>query len=91
MFADGEVVAALLGVGVLVFALASGRKLSRVPSPWLLLGALAVLLVGWIATAVEELVWPDVLNLVEHTCYLVAALAVAAWCVRASSAGGRAR
>ncbi len=90
LFADGEIVTALLGVGVLAFAVSGRRRLMRLPHPRLLVGAFTLLLAGWLVTVGENLGNETVLNTVEHVCYLLGALASAAWCLRASREGVRA-
>ena len=82
---ENEVVMLALGIGVFCFGYASRRSLVRIPD-WPMLGLAYVgLLVAWTATVLEGFWLPTILNFVEHACYAVSTILVAAWCRRAAS------
>ena len=88
MVQENEVIVLLLGVGVLIFALTNRARLKHLPSPRLLLTGFCVLLLGWALTVLEEFLWGEELNVVEHLCYAGSAILVLVWVYRAFGHGG---
>jgi len=77
---ENEVVTFLLGTGVLIFILASRSQLRRLPASRLHIAAFLTLLAGWGLTIVEGFFWRDFFNVVEHLCYAISSVLLAAWC-----------
>lgn len=80
MAQENEVILLLLGLGVLIFALANRERLAKLPAVRLLAAGLCLLLAAWVLTILEGFFWPTALNLAEHGCYAASASFNAAWC-----------
>lgn len=80
MIQQNEVVMLILGIGVLIFILGKRSQLKRFPSSKILVLGFHVLLAGWVLTVMESLFWGVLLNYLEHICYTIGSLLVAAWC-----------
>ena len=88
---DNELFNVVLGVAVLVFLLVRRRALRRLPDAGVLFAAYGALLLAWIATVVEGLLWPIALNYAEHACYALSALLLTVWGWHAMRRAGRDR
>ena len=80
MIQENEIVMLIIGLGVFIFVLGNRSQLKRIPYAELLLAGFYMLLAGWILTVVENVIWGEVLNYLEHMCYAVASVLLAAWC-----------
>ncbi|MFV1957167.1 MAG: hypothetical protein ACC669_05560 [bacterium] len=74
-----EIVSLILSITVIVYALANLREFTDYMSN-LLLVSLASVLVGLIFSIMEEFYLPDILNLIEHTFFAIAAFLLALGC-----------
>jgi len=88
---DNELFNAVLAFAVLVFLLTQRRQLSRLPKRMILLSSYGILLAGWVATILEGLFWPNILNTVEHISYALGGLLFSLWCWVAFRSGIRNR
>ena len=77
---DNELFNAVLALVVLIFLVTQLRRLQKLPKRVILLFAYGTLFVGWVATLLEGVVWPGILNTAEHICYAVGALLFSIWC-----------
>jgi len=84
MTLDHEIMVLLLASAVTVFVLRNRRQLSQLPVSPVIMGAFYVLLAGWILTVVEGFFWNQLLNVIEHLCYVASALLLFAWCCLAT-------
>jgi len=80
MFHENEIVMLLLGVGVLILVLANRIRLKRVPESKILIAGFYILLAGWAMTVLEGFFWENLLNYLEHICYVGSSLLVVIWC-----------
>jgi len=79
MIHENEIVMLSLGLGVLIFILGNRSQLNRFPSSRMLILGFYILLAGWALTVLEGFFWEAFLNYLEHACYSVATVLVAAW------------
>ena len=80
MIQQNEMITFLVGMGVALFIWLNRRRIVQIPgSTWLLL-SYSALLAGWTITLVEGFVLPDLMNALEHTCYMASSVAAAGWC-----------
>ena len=80
MIQQNEMITFLVGSGVALFIWLNRRRIVQIPgSTWLLL-SYSALLAGWTITLVEGFVLPDLMNALEHTCYMASSVAAAGWC-----------
>jgi hypothetical protein len=89
VFQDNELFNAVLAFAVLVFILTQIRDLKRLPKWTLLFSAYGILVAGLVATILEGVFWPSILNVAEHACYAFSALFFSLWCWRALPPGRR--
>ena len=76
---ENELITFLISTGVAVFVFLNRRRMARIPgSTWLLL-SYSALFTGWTLTLVEGFVLPDLVNVLEHACYMVSSMAAAVW------------
>jgi len=75
-----ELFDAVVAFAVLVFAIVHFRRLSTHPNIKILLFSYGILFVGWVVTILEGVLWPNVLNTVEHICYALSSVLFSLWC-----------
>ena len=80
MVQENEIVMLILGLGVLVFVVASRSQLKRLEWSGMLTLGFYFLLAGWALTVLEGFFWEVLLNYIEHTCYAIGSVSVSAWC-----------
>jgi hypothetical protein len=80
---ESEVLVLLLGLGALVFCLVNWRRLKALPGWGLLSASYCCLLVAWVLTVLEGVLWGWTLNLLEHIGYLAASALAAVWAISA--------
>ncbi|MHC4715653.1 MAG: hypothetical protein ACYS5V_01670 [Planctomycetota bacterium] len=74
MFQESEIICLAFGVVVLAFLVAQ-RGLPRLP---LIYAGIVLVVCAQVLTVAEGVVWPSVLNPLEHVCYALAGVAFAA-------------
>ena len=80
MVQQNELITFLVGFGVALFIWLNRRRIVQIPgSTWLLL-SYSALFAGWTITLVEGFVLPDLMNALEHMCYMASSVAAAGWC-----------
>jgi hypothetical protein len=88
---ENELLALLIVVGVVVFALLNRVRLQSLPAYRFLWGGFSLLALGGVLTVLEGLpADPKIgafLNVAEHVCYLLSSVLAAAWCVVVFAAG----
>lgn len=70
----------LVAFAVLVFAIVHLRRLSSLSNRMILLFSYEILFVGWVVSILEGVLWPNVLNTVEHICYALSSVLFSLWC-----------
>ena len=80
MLQENEVVMLLLGVGNLIFIALNRTHVKRINAWLILLSSYFLLLAGWMFTILEGFFLEDLLNLLEHACYLGSAIVLTYWC-----------
>jgi hypothetical protein len=91
MIEQNELITFLIGIGVVLFIWLNRRRIVQIPGyTWLLISYLS-LFTGWSLTILEGFVLPDLMNVLEHACYMVSSLTAAAWCWFVLFAKGRVR
>ncbi|MBW1812399.1 MAG: hypothetical protein JRJ39_01645 [Deltaproteobacteria bacterium] len=80
MIQENELILLILGIGVLAFFTMGRVRIKELPRWRMFLLAFTVLVVGWIFTILEGFFWPEVFNLIEHSCYAVNSILLAVWC-----------
>ena len=79
MFQENEVILVILGVIVFILMCYNFSQLKRIPNPVAIFTAYCVFFLGWIFTVLEELWFYELLNFMEHVCYLVSSLMLFKW------------
>ena len=80
MMQQNELITFLIGAGTAAFIWLNRRRIAQIPgSNWLLL-SYSALFAGWTITLVEGFVLPDLMNALEHMCYMASSVAAAGWC-----------
>jgi hypothetical protein len=80
MFQEYEIISIILTMGLLGYLVLNRNRMVRVPSHRLLLLTFSLMIAGWIFTVLEEVVFHDLLNLLEHIVYTLGAFSLAVWC-----------
>ncbi len=80
MIQENEIVMLMLGIGVMVFVLLNRSRLKKIPFSGIIITAFYVVLAGWGLTVLEGFFWGDILNFIEHLCYIASAVLMLAWC-----------
>ncbi|MCP4642027.1 MAG: hypothetical protein GY851_16410 [bacterium] len=79
MVQQSEVITLIACLGGLVFIAANYSAIRRIPHARILLFGFLATLGTSVFTVLEGFVWPNALNLAEHTCCTVASIFLAAW------------
>jgi len=80
MIQQNELITFLVATGVVLFIWFNRRRVVQIPgSAWLLLSYSALYL-GWSLTILEGFVLAEIMNALEHVCYMVSSITAAAWC-----------
>ncbi|MBN1602917.1 MAG: hypothetical protein JW915_15015 [Chitinispirillaceae bacterium] len=58
------------------------QQLRKLPFFELIFYSYLTLVVSWWLTVLEEFIWSDALNLLEHTGYLISSSLLALWCYK---------
>jgi hypothetical protein len=77
-----EVIILALGVATAVLALSIRSRLKGFPLFGVFASSYIVLLAGWIFTILEDLLFREAMNMIEHFCYSASAFLLAVWCWR---------
>ena len=77
---QSELIFLVLALGVLVFAQANRLRLERTPKFRNLLVGFYLLVAASFLTILEEFLWGEFLNLLEHGCYAASVIFTAIWC-----------
>ncbi|MGC9523133.1 MAG: hypothetical protein ACP5HG_14770 [Anaerolineae bacterium] len=86
-----EILTLLAGLVILAIVWSERRYLRRLPSATLLALGYAVLVVGWGAAILDAVLWPTLMETVQHASWTAAALAAVVWIVKVSEAGNAER
>ena len=81
MLAENEVLSFLLTLGIFSFILANLRRVRGLPGSAYLLDGILSYLAALIFSLLEGFIWAEGLNILEHLCYLICGLFLAAWIV----------
>ncbi len=82
MIQESEIIRLVIGVAVAVILSLSSSGLKRLPGKRLFIAAYYVLLSSWGFTVLEHLVFYEVLNVLEHTAYVISAAFYLYWCFK---------
>lgn len=77
---QSELIFLLLALGVLVFIQANRLRLERTPKFRYLQVGFYLLVAASFLTVLEEFLWGEFLNLLEHGCYTASVILTAVWC-----------
>ena len=91
MIQQNELITFLVGIGVVLFLFLNRRSIARIPGSSWLQFSYSALFTGWTLTIVEGFVFRDIINLLEHACYMASSLAAAFWCWQVLVKGVRTR
>ncbi|MCJ7499416.1 hypothetical protein MUP29_04105 [bacterium] len=80
MIQQNELITFLVGFGVALFVWLNRRRIAQIPGSTWLLFSYSALLAGWTITIIEGFVLPDLMNALEHLCYMASSVAAAGWC-----------
>lgn len=84
---ENEILVWILGTITLIFMVVVRAQLMRLPAaPWLFASFIAAWM-GWIATNLEHLLWPQLFNWLEHAAYMINAGLLLNWCWLVSHSG----
>lgn len=80
MFEYNEIITLILGTGCMFFILNKKPQLERLPFAFLLLFSYYFLYTGWLLTVIEDFFWLNIINIIEHICYVFSSALLAFWC-----------
>ncbi|MFX0094130.1 MAG: hypothetical protein ACFFBD_20500 [Candidatus Hodarchaeota archaeon] len=76
---QSEYLILLVGLAILVFIWLNREEIRHLSFRKVLLAAFCVLVVGWILSIIEELLWEELLNFMQHLCFAISSFLVALW------------
>lgn len=77
-----KLVRVMIGIGVLIFIVANYSRIKRIPDYRVFTTSYGTILGGWVLSVLEELVWPEPLNLGAHILYTSSSILLAVWAWR---------
>lgn len=80
MIQQNELITFLVAAGVSLFIILNRRRLGQIPGSSWLFFSYSALFTGWVLTILEGFVLGNLMNFLEHACYMASSLAAAAWC-----------
>ena len=78
-FQESEIVSLIVAVAFVV-SLAFLRNVIRLPRIPLIYAAIFSLMGGHLFTVAEDVIWPDLFNILEHVCYALSGVLFAVGC-----------
>ncbi len=80
MIQQNELITFLVGAGAMLFIVFNRRRITTIPgSRWLIL-SYAILFLAWTFTVIEGFLLTEVMNFLEHACYMASSILAAVWC-----------
>lgn len=80
MIHENEIVMLLLGASALIFIAYHRNKIKRIRAVKWLIASFGILVIAYISTFLEEFLFHDQLNLIEHLCYAASSILLCVWC-----------
>ncbi|MFW9996906.1 MAG: hypothetical protein ACFFD4_32995 [Candidatus Odinarchaeota archaeon] len=77
---ESEIIIFLLGIGSLIFIQFNRQQLRRLPSSGTFLTGFYLLLAGWALSILEQFLFEDFINFVQHACFAAGWSVLATWC-----------
>jgi hypothetical protein len=79
---ENEIVMLLLGTGLFFFVWKNRSQLERIQGWKILESGFYILFTAWILTVLEGFFWKNLINYLEHICYALSSIILAAWCYK---------
>lgn len=80
-FQENEIVGVVIGAAVVIFLVLNSRKLKEIiPVFWCLSFSFLFLFLSEVATNLEAVRWPAVMNFLEHFSHLLSSFFLLLWC-----------
>jgi hypothetical protein len=89
MLKENEVVMLFLGICVLVLIFINKEQARKIQGWRIIFSSYCLLLSGWLFTVLEEIILPDMINFLEHACYLISALLLSIWAWKITGASNK--
>ena len=80
--AHDELIMLIISLAVVIQVAANFNFLKRLPGSYLILSSFALVALSAFCTVAESLVFPEVLNYIEHLSFMTASILLAIWCWR---------
>jgi hypothetical protein len=80
MVYENEIVMLIIAVSVLIMQGLYASNLRKIAYIKTLLLGFYIFFLGWISTIAQGFVFPVLLNILEHFCYLVGSIFIVYWC-----------
>jgi hypothetical protein len=78
--AHDELIMLIISLAVVIQIVANFNFLKRLPGSSLILSSFALVALSAFCTVAESLVFPEVLNYIEHLSFMTASILLAIWC-----------
>ncbi len=83
MIRESDMAALLIGIAALAFAIHYHARLRAIPAFDILFASFGALLIGWLASAAEEIGPGEALSIVKHASNAIGGLMIFWWCRQA--------
>jgi hypothetical protein len=80
MIQQNELITFLVGTGAMLFILLNRRRIITIPGSRWLFFSYATLFSAWTFTVIEGFLLMEVMNFLEHACYMASSILAAVWC-----------
>ena len=82
MIPESKIIDFLLIIGVLIFILMNYSRIKEIPYYKILITSFLFLLFNITLAILEEIIWGNVLNLVQHSCITISSILLTIWCFK---------
>ncbi|MFO7795938.1 MAG: hypothetical protein ACQERB_05215 [Promethearchaeati archaeon] len=81
MIEEGELIVFILGIVVFIFITINYKNLKTIPEFKFFFISIILILIAWCATVFEAIILYDLLNYIEHICYVLSSMFIFIWII----------
>ena len=77
-----ELLMLTIGIVLIIFVYINLDRFKKIPQYKILFSSYAVVLTGWMFTVLEGFFLPQIINTLEHTCYMISSALLLYWVMK---------
>ncbi len=79
MITESEIIEGLIAMGVLIFVLINYLRIKELPKSKILISSFFFLLLNNVFSILEDIIWADFLNVLQHSCLAICSILLVLW------------